>query len=71
MSRAAGAEGLTTGSHGALPPAWAAAARWHPGDMAVRISSPVLVGRAEQLAELDAALAPARRNGPSVDPGGR
>ena len=34
--------------------------------MAVRISSPVLVGRAEQLAELDAALAPARRNGPSV-----
>ncbi len=66
MSRAAGAEGLTTGSHGALPQAWAAAARWHPGDMAVRISSPVLVGRAEQLAELDAALAPARRNGPSV-----
>ena len=54
------------GSHGALPQAWAAAARWHPGDMAVRISSPVLVGRAEQLAELDAALAPARRNGPSV-----
>jgi DNA-binding CsgD family transcriptional regulator/RecA/RadA recombinase len=34
--------------------------------MAVRISSPVLVGRAEQLAELDAALAPALRNGPSV-----
>ncbi len=32
----------------------------------MRTASPVLVGRAEQLAVLDAALAPARREGPSV-----
>jgi DNA-binding CsgD family transcriptional regulator/tetratricopeptide (TPR) repeat protein len=32
----------------------------------MRTVSPVLVGRAEQLAVLDAALAPARREGPSV-----
>jgi predicted ATPase len=32
----------------------------------MRSVSPVLVGRAEQLAVLDAALAPARREGPSV-----
>ncbi len=34
--------------------------------MAARITSPVLVGRAEQLAVLDAALRPSRRGGPSV-----
>jgi len=34
--------------------------------MAARTMSPVLVGRAGQLAVLDAALAPARRDGPSV-----
>jgi DNA-binding CsgD family transcriptional regulator/tetratricopeptide (TPR) repeat protein len=34
--------------------------------MTARATSPVLVGRAEQLAVLDAALAPARRDGPSV-----
>ena len=34
--------------------------------MAVRMTSPVLVGRAEQLAEFQAALGPATRNGPSV-----
>ena len=42
------------------------AAAWHPGDMATRIMSPVLVGRAGELAVLTAALAPARRDGPSV-----
>src|SRR5260370_18643120 len=40
------------------------AGTWHSFDM--RTASPVLVGRAEQLAVLDAALAPARREGPSV-----
>src|SRR5258708_29686027 len=37
---------------------------WHSFDM--RTASPVLVGRAEQLAGLDAAPAPARRGGPFV-----
>src|SRR5258708_4032534 len=40
------------------------AGTWDSFDM--RTASPVLVGRAEQLAVLDAALAPARREGPSV-----
>src|SRR5260370_41694170 len=40
------------------------AGTWHSFDM--RTASPVLVGRAEQLAVLDAALAPARRAGRSV-----
>jgi len=34
--------------------------------MTARATSPVLVGRADQLAVLDAALAPSRRDGPSV-----
>src|SRR5258708_26434257 len=45
-------------------PAASAAGAWHSEDM--RSVSPVLVGRAKQLAVLDAALAPARREGPSV-----
>src|SRR5258707_1255540 len=42
----------------------AAAGTWRSAEM--RTASPVLVGRADQLAVLDAALAPARREGPSV-----
>ncbi len=42
------------------------ASGWHPGDMAPRATSPVLVGRAEELAVLDAALAPSRPGSPSV-----
>jgi DNA-binding CsgD family transcriptional regulator len=44
----------------AAPPAAEPAAAWHPGDMAARTRSPVLVGRGEQLAVLEAALAPSR-----------
>jgi DNA-binding CsgD family transcriptional regulator/tetratricopeptide (TPR) repeat protein len=39
---------------------------WHPEDVAPRVTSPVLVGRADQLALLEAALGPSHRGGPSV-----
>jgi DNA-binding CsgD family transcriptional regulator/tetratricopeptide (TPR) repeat protein len=39
---------------------------WHAEDMAARGTSPVLVGRAEQLAMLEAALLSPGRDGPSV-----
>jgi DNA-binding CsgD family transcriptional regulator/tetratricopeptide (TPR) repeat protein len=39
---------------------------WHPEDVAPRATSPVLVGRADQLSVLEAALSPSRRGGPSV-----
>src|ERR1700684_648660 len=50
----------------AAPPAAGPAAAWHPGDMAARTRSPVLVGPGEQLAMLEAALAPSRPEGTSV-----
>src|SRR5258708_15246079 len=52
------------GPAGLRLPDRAAAGIWHSAEM--RTASPVLVGRADQLAVLDAALAPARREGPSV-----
>src|SRR5260221_12924389 len=52
------------GPAGLRLPDRAAAGTWHSAEM--RTASPVLVGRADQLAVLDAALAPARREGPSV-----
>jgi DNA-binding CsgD family transcriptional regulator len=60
MTGAGGSQDLATASDGG------GAAAGHPGDMAARSTSPVLVGRAGELAVLDAALAPARRDGPSV-----
>jgi len=39
---------------------------WHAEDMAARSTSPVLVGREEQLATLEAALRPSGQDGPSV-----
>jgi predicted ATPase len=39
---------------------------WHPEGRAPRATSPVIVGRAEQLAVLEAALDPSRPGGPSV-----
>jgi DNA-binding CsgD family transcriptional regulator/tetratricopeptide (TPR) repeat protein len=41
-------------------------AAWHPEDMAARSTSPVLVGREEQLTTLEAALGSSGRDGPSV-----
>jgi DNA-binding CsgD family transcriptional regulator/tetratricopeptide (TPR) repeat protein len=43
-----------------------AGAAWHPEDMAARSISPVMVGRAEQLAVLEAALGSPGRDLPSV-----
>jgi DNA-binding CsgD family transcriptional regulator/tetratricopeptide (TPR) repeat protein len=65
MSGAGGAQDPAAAPGGGWPSAGTGAA-WHPGDMAARSASPVLVGRAGELAVLDAALAPARRDGPSV-----
>jgi predicted ATPase len=51
---------------GGAPPARGNAAVGNPGDAAARAASPVIVGRAEQLALLEAALDPARSGGPSA-----
>ena len=64
MSGTGGAQDRAAAPGGGWPPGGAAA--WHPGVMAARSTSPVLVGRAGELAVLDAALAPARRDGRSV-----
>jgi DNA-binding CsgD family transcriptional regulator/tetratricopeptide (TPR) repeat protein len=54
---AAGASPLTHARTGAA---------WHPVDMAARNTSPVLVGREEQLATLETALGSSGKDGPSV-----
>ena len=64
MSGTGGAQGWAAALGGGWPLVGAAA--WHPGVMAARSTSPVLVGRGGELAVLDAALAPARRDGRSV-----
>src|SRR5208282_4312688 len=66
VSGPVGPRGPAAAPDGTRPPGQDVAAAWHPGNMAARPMSPVLVGRAGQLAVLDAALAPARRGGPSV-----
>jgi hypothetical protein len=66
MSAATPGKSLAVAPGGGSPPSRGNTASWHPGDLAPRATSPVLVGRAEQLAVLDAALTPSRRGGPSV-----
>src|SRR6202050_4594556 len=63
---AAPGESLAVAPGGGSPPSRGNAASWHPEDMAPRATSPVLVGRADQLAVLEAALGPSRHGGPSV-----
>jgi len=64
VTGATGAQDPAAAPGGDGPPGVAAA--WHPEGMAARNTSPVLVGRAGELAVLDAALPPGRRDGPSV-----
>jgi DNA-binding NarL/FixJ family response regulator len=66
MTAAAPGKSLAVAPGGGSPLSRGNAASWHPGDMTARATSPVLVGRAEQLAVLEAALGPSRRGGPSV-----
>ena len=66
MTAAAPGKSLAVAPGGGWPPSRGNAASWDHGDMAPRATSPVLVGRAEQLAVLEAALDPFRRGGPSV-----
>jgi DNA-binding CsgD family transcriptional regulator len=66
MTAAAPGKSLAVGPGGGHPPAGGNAASWHPEDMAARATSPVLVGRADQLAVLEAALGPSGHGGPSV-----
>jgi DNA-binding CsgD family transcriptional regulator len=66
MSTAAPGKSLAVAPGGGSPPFRGNAASWHPEDMAARATSPVLVGRADQLAVLQAALGPSLRGGPSV-----
>src|ERR1700735_5917773 len=66
IAAAAPGESLALAPGGGSPPARGNAASWHPEDMAPRATSPVLVGRADQLAVLEAALGPSRHGGPSV-----
>jgi DNA-binding CsgD family transcriptional regulator len=66
MTAAAPGKSLAVAPGGGMPPSRGTAASWHSGDMAARATSPVLVGRAEQLAVLEAALGPSGRGGPSV-----
>ena len=63
---AAPGKSLAVAPGGGSPPSRGNAASWHPGDMAARATSPVLVGRTEELAVLEAALGPSGRGGPSV-----
>src|ERR1700735_4064675 len=63
---AAPGESLPVAPGGGSPPSRGNAASWHREDMAPRATSPVLVGRADQLAVLEAALGPSRHGGPSV-----
>jgi DNA-binding CsgD family transcriptional regulator/tetratricopeptide (TPR) repeat protein len=66
MRAAAPGKSLAVAPGGGYPPSRGNAVSWHPWDMAARATSPVLVGRAEQLAVLEAALGPSRPGGPSV-----
>ncbi len=66
MTAAAPGKSLAVAPGGGSPPSRGNATSWDHGDMAPRATSPVLVGRAEQLAVLEAALDPSRRGGPSV-----
>src|SRR6202167_6340757 len=63
---AAPGESLAVAPGGGSPPSRGNAASWHPEDMAPRATSPVLVGRADQLAVLEAALGPSRQGGLSA-----
>jgi DNA-binding CsgD family transcriptional regulator/tetratricopeptide (TPR) repeat protein len=66
VSGTAGRPGQPAAAGGASLPAVSTGAAWHPVDMAARSMSPVLVGREEQLATLEAALGSSGRDGPSV-----
>jgi DNA-binding NarL/FixJ family response regulator/tetratricopeptide (TPR) repeat protein len=66
VSGTAGGPGGTAAAGGSRRPGARTGAAWHPEDMAARSTSPVLVGREEQLATLEAALGPSDRDGPSV-----
>ena len=65
MTAAAPGTSLVPAPVGGSPPSGVNAASWHPGDMTARATSPVLVGRTEQLAALEGSLGRSRR-GPSV-----
>jgi len=66
MNAATPGKSLAVAPGGGSPPSRGSATSWHPGDMAARATSPVLVGRTGQLAMLEAALGPSGSGGPSV-----
>jgi DNA-binding CsgD family transcriptional regulator/tetratricopeptide (TPR) repeat protein len=66
MKTATSGDSLAVAPGGGSPSSRGNGVSWHPGDVAPRATSPVLVGRADQLAVLEAALGPSRRGGPSV-----
>ena len=66
MSGTAAAPGKAVAAGGSPLAHARTGAAWHPVDMAARSTSPVLVGREEQLATLETALGPSGKDGPSV-----
>ena len=66
MKTATSGDSLAIAPGGGSPSSRGNGVSWHPEDVAPRTTSPVLVGRADQLAVLDAALGPSRHGGPSV-----